>query len=74
MADAEAHIERAERHVQEGAQRIAELRSKIAELDYHGHTQAAALAKQLLHTLEETQKLAIEHLRIELEMHPRKEN
>ena len=71
MADSEDHLARAERHVREGANRIADLKTRIAELELHGHQSAVAVAKELLHTLEKSQKLAIEHLRIERKWHPR---
>jgi hypothetical protein len=65
MAENESHLQQAERHVREGALRIADMESRIDELERDGHANAAALAKQLLQTLEKTQELAIEHLNIE---------
>ena len=69
MAQNEGHLEQAQRHVREGARRIADLKVRIDELERHGHVRAAALARELLQTLEKTQELAIEHLNIEHEMH-----
>jgi len=72
-AEGENNLARAQRHVEEGAKRIANLKARIAELHEHGHFGPAAIAKELLQTLEETQRLATEHLRIELELHPPKQ-
>ncbi len=69
MAKNEGHLEQAERHVREGARRIADLEGRIDELERDGHAKAAALAKDLLQTLEKTQELAVEHLNIERGMH-----
>jgi len=72
MDESENHLERAERHVRQGATRIDDLKARIAELELHKHARAAAVARELLHTLEESQKLAIEHLRIERQFAERK--
>ena len=65
MAKPKSHLEMAERHVREGEQRIAEMRARLDQLEAHGYANAADLARDLLKTLVQTQRLAEDHLAME---------
>lgn len=62
----EPALELAERHVAEGAERVAKQKARLARLMERGTTSAEVigLARSSLATLEETQHLAITHLRL----------
>jgi hypothetical protein len=62
----EPALELAERHVAEGAERVAKQKARIEKMMERGTTSAEVLglARSSLATLEETQRLAIAHLRM----------
>jgi hypothetical protein len=53
------HLADAERHVAEGERHLARQEALIAELDHGGHD--AKEARTILHTLQETQFLHLQH-------------
>ena len=68
----EDHLAEAERHVREGERHIADLKARIVALENEGQGGAVVDSKILLRTMEETQRLQVEHL--ERERAERNEN
>jgi hypothetical protein len=63
MADSEANLARAERHVREGMKRVERQAALVVRLAMAGRRREAEAAQKLLATLEESVRLAQEHLR-----------
>jgi hypothetical protein len=61
----ESPLSQAQRHVLENEQRVARQRDIIAEMDRDEHPKVAAKARRLLETMEETLRLARQHLEFE---------
>ncbi|MBV8096558.1 MAG: hypothetical protein JO110_25615 [Acetobacteraceae bacterium] len=58
-------LARAERHVREAERHVARLAEIVDEMDRDHHPHAAAMARTLLATLQESLQLMREHLRLE---------
>ena len=63
MADLESNLARAERHVREGMKRVERQAALVVRLAIAGRRREAEEAQKLLATLEESLRLAQEHLR-----------
>ncbi|MBX6745165.1 MAG: hypothetical protein IRY87_24285 [Acetobacteraceae bacterium] len=67
MDQPEDALAQAERHVREAEGHIAHQLRIIEELDRDDHPRAAAMAREVLRTLQRSLELAREHLRLEQE-------
>ncbi|WP_149539370.1 hypothetical protein [Siccirubricoccus phaeus] len=67
MDQPEDALAQSERHVREAEGHVAHQLRVIAELDRDNHPRAAALAREVLGTLQRSLELAREHLRLEQE-------
>jgi hypothetical protein len=63
MAEPEAKLARAEHHVREGMRRVERQAALVVRLAMAGRRREAEEAQKLLATLEESLRLAQEHLR-----------
>ncbi len=61
----ETMLELAQRHVLEGEDRVARQRAVIATMERDHHAETAATAREVLATLEESLRLAKQHLEAE---------
>src|SRR5689334_6503815 len=60
IMNTESHLAQAERHVREGEARVARLIAIIEELERDGHPKAAARAREVLATIQQSLALAVE--------------
>jgi hypothetical protein len=63
MAEPEPTLAQAERHVREGMKRVERQAALVVRLAMEGYRQEAKKAQELLSVLEESLRLAQEHLR-----------